>query len=333
MKDSDLFPQNILFWSKELGTSHDSLVRLSGGINNNVYRCGTERHWIIKSFPPNNLSCTDRMQAEVEFLNYANKVASGFTPKLFHVDFIKRCIILEYLRGVPVSTNNVRRNQINTAIKFFSLLNCDSSLASEFISQNASEGYLSLTCHLANICERIDSMSCANLPPSLMKKSKGRINQLRDTFENVSLMTERMIENGDVIDTIPSEETCISPGDFGFHNSILTDTGLKFFDFEHAGYDDPAKTISDFQLQPMIPVPQEQLWLLDSLPYPKKDNLLNRISIVSPIMKVKWLCIILSALSRQRLDQILLNNPSLSKFDVITERLYRFDSFVAKHLE
>ena len=51
----------------------------------------------LLNLSPNNLSCADRMQAEVEFLNYANKVASGFTPKLFHVDFIKRCIILEIL--------------------------------------------------------------------------------------------------------------------------------------------------------------------------------------------------------------------------------------------
>ena len=43
---------------------------------------------------------------------------------------------------------------------------------------------------------------------------------------------------------------CISASDFGLHNAIMTERGIVFFDFEFAGWDDPAKAIVDFLLQP-----------------------------------------------------------------------------------
>ncbi len=43
----------------------------------------------------------------------------------------------------------------------------------------------------------------------------------------------------------------ISPSDFGFHNALRREDGrLCFFDFEHAGLDDPAKLVCDFFVRP-----------------------------------------------------------------------------------
>jgi hypothetical protein len=48
---------------------------------------------------------------------------------------------------------------------------------------------------------------------------------------------------------------CLSPSDFGFHNVIRRGNGsFCFFDFEHAGWDDPAKLAADFILQPEAPL-------------------------------------------------------------------------------
>ena len=57
---------------------------------------------------------------------------------------------------------------------------------------------------------------------------------------------------------LPAAERCVSPSDFGFHNALRTPDGrLAFIDFEYAGWDDPAKTVSDFFCQPECPVPTE----------------------------------------------------------------------------
>jgi hypothetical protein len=43
----------------------------------------------------------------------------------------------------------------------------------------------------------------------------------------------------------------VSPSDFGFHNALRKADGrLCFFDFEHAGMDDPAKLVCDFVVRP-----------------------------------------------------------------------------------
>jgi hypothetical protein len=66
--------------------------------------------------------------------------------------------------------------------------------------------------------------------------------------------------------------------------------GVKFIDFEFAGLDDPAKTVSDFFLQPRIPVsPQYISKLIDAF----KDRINNndlekRGRILSGVLKIKW---------------------------------------------
>ena len=50
---------------------------------------------------------------------------------------------------------------------------------------------------------------------------------------------------------LPAEERGLSPSDFGFHNALLRGgQEWVFLDFEYFGWDDPAKTVSDFLLHP-----------------------------------------------------------------------------------
>src|SRR6185503_11886129 len=46
----------------------------------------------------------------------------------------------------------------------------------------------------------------------------------------------------------------LSPSDFGYHNAVLADDEtVRFFDFEYAGWDDPAKLVCDFFNQVEVP--------------------------------------------------------------------------------
>ena len=97
---------------------------------------------------------------------------------------------------------------------------------------------------------------------------------------------------------MPPEQRCLSPSDFGFHNAILAADGrLRFFDFEYAGWDDPAKLICDFFCQPELSVNQEhwkffveQLILAVSADAALRDRAL----LLLPAYRVKWCCIILN---------------------------------------
>jgi hypothetical protein len=95
-----------------------------------------------------------------------------------------------------------------------------------------------------------------------------------------------------------SEECCLSPSDFGFHNALADETDrITFLDFEYAGRDDPAKLVSDFFCQPEIPVPLNYhagflTRLADGLELDEAGRM--RCRILLDAYRVKWSCIILN---------------------------------------
>ena len=93
-------------------------------------------------------------------------------------------------------------------------------------------------------------------------------------------------------------ERTFSPSDFGFHNAIRRRNGqLVFLDFEHCGWDDPAKMVSDFLLHPAMD-------LTDSLKrhfvgttlasFDACGGLARRLETVYPLFGLKWCLIMLN---------------------------------------
>jgi hypothetical protein len=74
---------------------------------------------------------------------------------------------------------------------------------------------------------------------------------------------------------------------------------LVFIDFEYFGWDDPAKTVADFFLQPAVPVPREQ-----RLPFFRAvagfygPGLERRLPLVYGYLSLKWCLIILNVFLR-----------------------------------
>jgi hypothetical protein len=98
---------------------------------------------------------------------------------------------------------------------------------------------------------------------------------------------------------------CLSPSDFGFHNVIRRDDGsLCFLDFEHAGWDDPAKLVADFILQPEARLCSESAErflevLGESEPF--GEGIRKRVRETLAIQRCKWTMIILNVFSRRGL--------------------------------
>jgi len=91
---------------------------------------------------------------------------------------------------------------------------------------------------------------------------------------------------------------CVSPSDFGFHNSLLVADGrLRFFDFEYAGWDDPAKIAADFFCQPRIPAPASEFPVVAALLaelFPQDAEVAHRATSLWPVYRMKWICIMLN---------------------------------------
>jgi len=325
-------PDFARFWARELGAKESTLVQLKGGINNRVYRCGDLHFWVIKGYEPLKPGLRDRMQAEVEFLQYSVQVAPEFTPSLIHVDAGHRCVVMEHVdgeafqEGVPPPPL-----AIDYAVDFFKRLNADFAIARQTIRQNAAEGFLGLAEHLENIHQRLAGMTCDHIHAEIKPQAELLLASLRYRFKIISEKTVNEIVSGKLNDTIQPEDCCISPSDFGFHNAILSRGGVRFIDFEFSGWDDPAKAAIDFILQPRIPLKQGTSPLLASMNPEQYNNIKKRYETLLPILSLKWICIILSVLNPDRLGDMMRIYPSNQLRSLISERINCAGSYLKTH--
>jgi hypothetical protein len=107
----------------------------------------------------------------------------------------------------------------------------------------------------------------------------------------------------------------VSPSDFGFHNAFQTKRGLVFFDFEYAGWDDPAKMACDFFCQPELPAPVsafEGFLNATLLPEWNPEAYARRVRLLLPAYRVKWACIILNVFLSAHVARRQFADPTLA---------------------
>lgn len=323
-------PTFAIHWARELGANPNTLERMHGGINNQVLRCGDgAQKWVIKGFSSVKPGRPDRMKAELQFLQYANQVAPGFTPVLVCSDLNRRCLILEHIEGKAFTESKPPTEEaIAEAVCFIDLLNRDRRQGIKLIEQEAAEGFLSLRQHVANVHERIQLMNCRHIEDQIRSKAELLLEHIRVEMDMVEARINRLIGLGLISDSIDLSQCCISPGDFGFHNAIITPSGVRFIDFEFAGWDDPAKTTLDFSLQPRVPLLGRGLPLLMAWPKEVRKSVNIRCQQMAPILRIKWLCILLSVLNEKRLHEILSVIPEQKKETLICSRLERAQAYL-----
>lgn len=326
-------PEFAKHWAKELGSSEKSLVQLRGGINNRVFRCGeAHNQWIIKGYSPLEPDERDRMQAEVDFLRYSAQAAPGFTPGLIHADSERRCVVLENISGTPF-TEVIKPSQeaIDDAVNFIQLLNADSKAGNESILIDAADGFLSLSDHLTNLYARVALLECDHLHATVKPRAVQLLTQLKNQLDQTKDLTNQLIDQDLISDSIMPEDRWISPSDFGFHNSIHTANGVKFIDFEFSGWDDPLKTAADFVLQPHFSIISRESPLFFLVIDNGKPLVRKRYGIMRKIMFLKWISIILGVLNPIRLDKILELSVFSSKTMLVEQQFRRVENYLSIH--
>lgn len=293
-------------WLKRLPDTAIKTRRLEGGINNKAYIVEFyDKKYVIKSFAQKKQGQADRMEAEISFLRYANEVATSFTPQLIDIDRISRSILIEFIEGSRYSSGQyVTSKDISFARDFIAALNQDLGLAADVVTMRASEGYSKLTEHLESIRKRIDSMGTEHLHTIHIKTGKHLLHVTRCLYESLAKEVRSDIKNGQISDHLDDSLLRISPSDFGFHNAMRTTRGVQFFDFEFAGWDDPAKLIVDFMLQPSIDVSRYGFCLQDVLGVDKDLVITNRVQALLPILQLKWITIVLGVMNQDRFNEI-----------------------------
>lgn len=223
---------------------------------------------------------------------YAEQVGDS-VPRLVAQDPGCRALLFEHVLGEPVAGEQSRSDDVARMADFLLETNRPEVLERARQAQlpRASDAGLSAAEHWQCASSRLDALlglPVTDEPTAAMQDFVG--SELRPALA----------------ESKPDEEapapSCLSPSDFGFHNVIRRENGsFCFLDFEHAGWDDPAKLAADFILQPEAPLTSQAAErFMDTL----RDGVIFgpqlalRVRRILPIQKCKWTTIILNAFDR-----------------------------------
>ena len=304
-----------------LGSGVSAIERLGGGRNSRVYRLtGTdERFYVLKIYFRHPSDSRDRLWTEFNSLRFLWENRLYDIPQPLSVDWEQACALYEYIEGQKICALTER--EIDIATNFLGRLK---NLCSQERSQSftpASEACFSGNALLANLQSRLSRLvDEAGSVPNLREFLDA---ELIPAFEDIVRWSRPRISFE--YELTVSERT-LSPSDFGFHNALQRDNGqLVFLDFEYFGWDDPAKTISDFLLHPAMSLSAElkrQYVAAMFDHFAEYPQLYKRVETIYPLYGIKWCLILLNEfLPEHRLRRQFAggNNPEILRMEQLTK--------------
>lgn len=274
-------------------------VPLPGGANNRVFRVthpGGEL--VVKSYFQHPGDSRDRFGAERAFYELINAQGITSVPKMFGWVPEHRLGLFEYLPGRKLTSDEVNFSMVEQALAFLAQLNAARDHLAAAKMPVASEACFSVAEHLSTVERRVVRLQTIEPVSTVDHAALAFVNQeLRPAWQDIRTRIESQA-GAALTSALPRSSWCLSPSDFGFHNAMLAPDGrLRFFDFEYAGWDDPAKLACDFFCQPQLPVPMAEWNLfISTLAHSLEsgDNFPERARSLLDAYRVKWCCIMLN---------------------------------------
>lgn len=219
-------------------------------------------------------------------------------PGILGRDPALRCVLFGWLEGRKPRAEEIGPASVRKMALFAAAINAADvrSAAMRVNLPDASDAAFSLSDHRMVAEKRINELRLARPDGALGDELVDFLeSELRPALDSIDWMRRRDFE-------LTHDERVLSASDFGFHNVIVRpDGGFSFFDFEHAGWDDPAKMAADFVLQPECLLDEMasdafMRELESSGRFPR--GLQERVAALLPVQAVKWTTIVLNVFQR-----------------------------------
>lgn len=288
-----------------------NVLPLRGGGNNRLYRVDAPGHLsVLKHYFRDPGRGRDRLGAEFAFLSRAWAGGLRCVPKPIGRNDEQSAALYGYLPGERLCPGDPSTDDVTRALIFLVSLNRAARVRIEGAPElgEAAEARFSVLSHVSLVDGRVARL--------LELEAEDPVDRAAAVFIRSELEPAWAAHRARILETLslekpawagelPPVERVLSPSDFGFHNALRqADGDLAFLDFEYAGWDDPAKLICDFFLQPAVPAPRESFTRfargVASL-VPGAEGVLARVALLWPLFQVKWCCILLNHFSREEL--------------------------------
>lgn len=279
-----------------LGAPVRALVEVGGGRNSRVYRLCVESSqcFALKCYFRHASESRARMETEFASLEFLWRGGVRNIPMPLVSSPKHGFAIYSWINGRRISSQDVTSVSVEAANAFLcDLAELRSILGSERLSA-ASEACFSGPDIITNLENRLQPLR----ERSENQKLQSFLNHdLIPALERICDWSRRQM--GEAFERkLELQDRTLSPSDFGFHNALATESGRMFFlDFEYFGWDDPAKTLSDFVLHPgMVISPALKRQFSQNLvqQLPCRRGLRERVRAYYPLFGLKWCLILLN---------------------------------------
>ena len=273
------------------------------GANSEVWEVATAvgSRYLVKRYPHAGPGEADRLATEVAALGFMARHGVLPVPEVVCALPQERVGVFGLIEGRPLAAADIGEGEVRQAAAFLRRLHELRGAAGAGELPAAKEACFSIAAHEALVRARVERLRQGSEDPALREFLE---RDLAPHLERVSAWVG-MTTAAAALDPradLEAEARTLSPSDFGFHNALRRPDGsLAFIDFEYFGWDDPAKTVADFLLQPAVPVPErlrrfcgrELLGVYQPAADPGR-----RLSPVYALLSIKWCLIVLNLFLR-----------------------------------
>ena len=288
---------------ERLGENIRSVEPIEDGVNSHTLKlsCESGRVLLSKIYINRPGDSTDRLGTEFSALEFLWKNGVRNVPQPLISDAGSNTGVYSFIEGRKLMPGEVGEGEVDEAAAFVNTLHELRNTQGADGLPDAKESCFSLAAYLEVMDGRIKRLGDLDSSDEAGKALSGFLSdRFLPEYERVRerLYSGAQDANIGLEAELPLSERTLSQSDFGFQNIIKRlDGGLSFIDFEYFGWDDPVKLISDFYLEPAVPVPSNlRLRFLESLTSHVDDNeeLQVRLELVYPVLALKWCLIILN---------------------------------------
>lgn len=275
--------------SRLIGGSARDLRELPGGRNSRVYRFdGKGRDLIGKFYFRHPGDPRDRLGTEFAAFDFLWRRGVRRIPRPLAKSAASGVAVYERVPGKSIARGAATPRDVEDALDFLEELNAPAHRARASFGP-ASEAFFSPAGVVANVRARLARLKAASPLPELSSFLR--------RIETALARAERACARAGVLhEELPAAERLLSPSDFGFHNALRGPGGLRYFDFEYFGWDDPSKTFSDFILHPAMALDAgaRDAFAAGFFARFGSASLRRRLPLLYPLFGLKWCTILLN---------------------------------------
>lgn len=289
--------------------------------NNRIYQVvSANGRYAVKKYSTAQDDKWDRGKTEYDALSLFLKNGIANVPKPFQFDRDNSVGIYEWVEGTKTNPEKIEEKNILEAVRFLielhsinkeDIKNFQASRTSCFSNEDA-----------VNLIQRRYEKIYSNF---IGNEGQRRFLE-HEIYPQIKKLAEKAFSDNIYPARLGIEEQVITPGDFGFHNILISLLDKHtFVDFEYCGRDDPAKQILDFlhhEHSKRIPDRLKSMFVNayeEGMKHPKVFH--DRLIKLDPIIGMDWVLIYLNPLSRKYREHLEFSSPGANIEDIIDERI------------